>query len=33
VENVGNEPGRILVIYPRAGRRGVSTADDAGRSG
>jgi mannose-6-phosphate isomerase-like protein (cupin superfamily) len=32
VENVGNEPGRILVIYPRAGRRG-STADDAGRSG
>ena len=32
VENIGNEPGRILVIYPRAGRRG-STADDAGRSG
>ena len=33
VENVGDEPGRILVIYPRAGRRGGSTADDAGRSG
>ena len=33
VENVGDEPGRILVIYPRAGRRGGGTADDAGRSG
>ena len=32
VENIGDEPGRILVIYPRAGRRS-GTADDAARSG
>jgi transcriptional regulator with XRE-family HTH domain/quercetin dioxygenase-like cupin family protein len=31
VENIGDEPGRILVIYPRQGRRAVSM-DSGGRS-
>ncbi len=30
VENVGDEPGRILIIYPRRGRR--ATADDPSRA-
>ncbi len=29
VENIGDEPGRILVIYPRRGRRGSALAESA----
>jgi mannose-6-phosphate isomerase-like protein (cupin superfamily) len=28
VENIGDEPGRILVVYPRHGRRGPATATE-----
>ena len=30
VENIGDEPGRILVVYPRRGRR--ASADDQPRA-
>jgi transcriptional regulator with XRE-family HTH domain len=33
VENVGHEPGRILVIYPRHARRTGTGADETARSG
>jgi transcriptional regulator with XRE-family HTH domain len=32
VENIGNDPGRLLVIYPRHGRRTGAGGDPAGRT-
>jgi transcriptional regulator with XRE-family HTH domain len=32
VENIGDEPGRLLVIYPRHGRRTGAGGDQAGRA-
>lgn len=32
VENIGDEPGRLLVIYPRHGRRSATAAEPGGRT-